>query len=79
MPTLLRVVNKTAHRVVLTSADAKNAATIDSSQTLGLASQRVCGWLPLTATTSDGQFIEKYDEPCHGQTWTIYDRAASPE
>ena len=72
MPTLLLIVNKTAHRVLLTSADARNTATIDPGKSVQLASQRVCAWLPLTASTS-GRVIEEYAEPCHGQTWTITD------
>jgi hypothetical protein len=70
MPTLLLIVNKTAFTVLLTSADAKNTATIESGKSLQLASQRVCDWLPLTASIS-GRVIEEYAEPCHGQTWTI--------
>ncbi len=70
MPTLLLIVNKTAHRVLLTSADAKNTATINPGRSLHLGSQRVCDWLPLTASIS-GRVIEEFAEPCHGQTWTI--------
>ena len=70
LPSLLLIVNKTDQRVLLTSADAKHTATIDPGRSLQLASQRVCAWLPLTATTS-GRIIEEYAEPCHGQTWTI--------
>jgi hypothetical protein len=70
MPTLLLIVNETASRVLLTSADAKNTAIIDPGKSLQLASQRVCDWLPLTASTS-GRVIGEYAEPCHGQTWTI--------
>lgn len=72
LPTLLLIVNKTAHRVLLTSADAKHTATIDSGKSVRLASQRVCAWLPLTASSS-GRVIDEYAEPCHGQTWTITD------
>ena len=73
MPTLLLIVNKTTHRVLLTSADAKKAATIDPGKSLQLGSKRVCDWLPLTASTSEGRVIEEYTQPCHGQTWTITD------
>lgn len=73
MPTLLLIVNKTTHGVLLTSADAKNTATIDPGKSLHLASQRVCDWLPLTASTSNGRVIEEYTQPCYGQTWTITD------
>jgi hypothetical protein len=73
MPTLLLIVNKTSHGVLLTSADAKNTATIGPGRSLRLASQRVCGWLPLTASTSDGRVIEVYEQPCDGRTWTIRD------
>lgn len=72
MPTLLLIVNKTNHRVLLTSADARTTATIDPGK-LQLGSKRVCDWLPLTASTSDDRVIEEYTQPCHGQTWTITD------
>jgi hypothetical protein len=70
MPTLLLIVNETAHRVLLTSADAKSTAAIEPGESLRLASQRVCDWIPLTASIS-GRVVEEYAEPCHGQTWTI--------
>ena len=73
LPTLLLIVNKTTDRVLLTSADEKKTATIDPGKSMKLGSKRVCGWLPLTASTSDGRFIEEYTQPCHGQTWTITD------
>jgi hypothetical protein len=73
MPTLLLVLNKTSDTVLLTSADGQNTATVDPGESLRLASKRVCDWLPLTARASDGSVIEKYTEPCHGQTWTITD------
>jgi hypothetical protein len=71
MPTLLLVVNATDQQVRLTSADGENTATIEPGRSLQLASERVCGWLPLTASTADGRMIEEYAQPCHGQTWTI--------
>lgn len=71
LPTLLLMVNKTGRRVLLTSAH--GTATINPGKSLRFGSKRVCGWLPLTATTSDGRVNEEYAQPCHGQTWTITD------
>jgi hypothetical protein len=71
MPTLLLVVNQTSDTVLLTSADGQNTATVDPGKSLQLASERVCDWLPLTASASDGRVIEEYTRPCNGQTWTI--------
>jgi hypothetical protein len=72
LPTLLLVVNKTHHKVLLTSGDGTHTATINAEKSIQLASQRVCRlWLPLTASSADGRVMERYTEPCHGQTWTI--------
>jgi len=71
MSTLLLVMNRTADVVLLTSADGQYTARVDPGKSLRLASQRVCDWLPLTASASDGGVIEEYTQPCHGQTWTI--------
>jgi hypothetical protein len=59
--------------VLLTSADVGNTATVGAGGTLRLVSQRVCGWLPITATASDGTVVETYDGPCRGETWSIGD------
>lgn len=71
MPTLLTVVNDTGREVTLTSADGRQTASIQAGKPLRFGSQRVCAWLPLTATAPDGRVIAEYDEPCDGQTWTI--------
>lgn len=72
-PTLLRVVNETAHVVVLTSADGRSTASVDPGKSLQLVSMRVCKWIPLTASTTNGRVLDKYAEPCRSQTWTITD------
>jgi hypothetical protein len=72
-PPLLRIRNQTSQVVVLTSADNKNTAFIKPGRSVQLMSERACGWIPLTASTEDGQLIDEYAEPCRGQTWTITD------
>ncbi len=81
LPTLLLVVNKTPDIVLLTSADGQNTATVDPGKRLQLASKRVCDWLPIVASTGS-RVIEKYTQPCRGQTWTIApseDRTQRPQ
>lgn len=70
---LLVIVNKTSETVVLTSADGRTTNTVGPGRSVQLVSQRVCRWIPMTASTEDGQFLEEYAEPCRGQTWTITD------
>jgi hypothetical protein len=72
-PTLLLVVNETSHYVVLTSADNRSTASLEPGKSLQFASKRVCGWIPLTASTTNGRVLGEYTEPCRGQTWTITD------
>lgn len=74
-PTSLRVVNHTSQVVVLTSADGQSTASIGPGESLQLASKRVCKWIPLTASTTNGRFVDKFTKPCSGQTWTITDLA----
>jgi hypothetical protein len=73
-PVLLMVVNHTRAEVVLTSADGVHTATIEAGESLQFASERVCAWLPLTASTARGDVVERFDESCQGQTWTITGR-----
>lgn len=73
LPTLLLIENRTSGTVLLTSADGKKTATVDAGRTMSLGSERVCRWLPLTASSSDGEVIAVYAKPCRGQTWTITD------
>jgi hypothetical protein len=72
LPTLLLIVNQTSGAVLLTSGG--TSISIEPGKTVRLASERVCALIPLRATTQDGELIEEYTEPCHGQTWTITDR-----
>lgn len=78
-PTSLRVVNDTSRVVVLTSADGQSTASIGPGKSLQLASKRVCKWIPLTASTTNGRFLDKFSKPCSGQTWTITDLGSEPK
>ena len=70
-PTRLLILNQTSHEVLLTSVHGDGTATVAAGSSVRLASKRVCGWLPLRASTANGRVIELYGEPCRGQTWTI--------
>ena len=67
----LDVVNRTPYDVVLTSASGQNTIWVDRGASVRLSGERVCGWMPLTATTTSGRELGGYDRPCRGQTWTI--------
>jgi len=71
LPSLLTIVNETSHEVVLTSDDGQGTISIEAGQSVSLGSERVCGWMPFTATAADGRVIAAYNQPCDGQTWTI--------
>src|SRR5262245_42200925 len=71
LPTLLLIVNKTPNRVVLTSVHGQATTVVEPGASVQFASKRVCGWLPLKASTANGRLIDQYSAPCTGQTWTI--------
>jgi hypothetical protein len=69
LPTLLLIVNQTSQVVAVTNGN--STTYIEPGKEVRLASERACALIPLRASTLQGQLIEEYAEPCHGQTWEI--------
>lgn len=68
---LLRIRNATSQELVLTSEGERTTVTVAAGESVRLMTERVCRWIPLTATTVGGRFVDAFTEPCQGQTWII--------